>query len=262
MIVPGLAVAVLAAGYALDDAWATATWPWPDASLSHLFIGSILAAVATIFIWVGAVSEWGALPAGALNICIITGGWSIYLFIRAAEGHGQLPYASALAAGAVASATIGLCSRRVPIKDQRKMPALLRSAFVLFIAVLASAGTALLLRAQVFPWTLDERSAVMFGCIFWGAAFYFLSSLVHPWWHNARGQLLGFLAYDLVLLPRYLVLLSSHNMPYGPQTNFLSLGVYIGILVFSALVAIYYLFVDPYTRRWSLQERPAVETAG
>ena len=259
MIVSGLGVAMLAAGYAVNDAWATTTWPWPDAGLSHLFVGSILAAVSVIFIWIGAVGEWGAVPAGALNICIISGGWSIYLLIRAAEGHGQLPYASALAAGAVASTTIGLWARKLPLRDQRKMPAPLRWAFVLFVAVLASAGTSLLLRAQVFPWSVDERSAVMFGCIFWGAATYFLSSLVNPRWHNARGQLLGFLAYDLVLLPRYVVLLGSHNLPYGPQTNFLSLGVYIGILVFSAVVAIYYLFVDPSTRQWSLQERPAVD---
>ena len=57
----GLAVGAFSAGYSFNQEWATQTWPWPDGDFSHIFIGSILAAIAAIGIWIGAVGEWGAL---------------------------------------------------------------------------------------------------------------------------------------------------------------------------------------------------------
>jgi len=72
---------------------------------------------------------------------------------------------------------------------------------------------------------------------------YFLHGLVRPSWANARGQLLGFLAYDLILLVPFI----RHFDSVKPEHQ-LSLMVYTGVIVFSALLAIYFLFIHPSTR--------------
>ncbi|MGP8206949.1 MAG: hypothetical protein ACLQVK_13025 [Acidimicrobiales bacterium] len=257
-VVAGLALAVLAYGYALNQNWATQTWPWPDTDLSHLFVGSIAAAVAAIAIWIGATGEWGALRSAAIDVIVISGGLSVYFFVRLAEGKGLLGYALFFTAAALAGVAGWYWSRRVPIRDTRRMPVGLRAWFVLFAAITAATGTALLLRIQVFPWALDPRTAVMFGCVFLGAAAYFLYGLADPSWHNAKAQLVGFLAYDVVLFPRYVSLMSSTTGPYGypASVNSVHLDSYLAVLSLSSLVSIYYLFVSPRTRNWSVQERP------
>jgi hypothetical protein len=62
---------------------------------------------------------------------------------------------------------------------------------------------------------------------------------------NAIGQLLSFLAYDLVLIGPFLKLFGTVD-----PTLRLNLIVYFAVLVFSAAVAIYYLFIHPQTRDW------------
>lgn len=58
----------------------TAIWPWPDGQLSYLFIGSILAAVSAAMFWIGWTGEWGALPAGSLNVLVIAVTTTTYFF--------------------------------------------------------------------------------------------------------------------------------------------------------------------------------------
>lgn len=60
---------------------------------------------------------------------------------------------------------------------------------------------------------------------------------------NASGQLAGFLAYDIVLLPPFLTRLPSVAPEYR-----VSLIIYTAVLVYSALIAGYYLFLHPETR--------------
>jgi hypothetical protein len=95
----------------------------------------------------------------------------------------------------------------------------------------------------VFPWALNPDSSVIFGCIFIGDAFYFLYGLLYPRWHNAAGQLLSFLAYDLVLIGPFLMLFKTVK----PEFMF-SLIVYVAVLVYSGGLAVYFLFVNPKTR--------------
>ena len=45
---------------------------------------------------------------------------------------------------------------------------------------------------------------MLYSWVFLGAAVYFGSSLIRPLWANGRGQLMGFLAYDLVLIGPFL----------------------------------------------------------
>jgi hypothetical protein len=106
-------------------------------------------------------------------------------------------------------------SRRIPIRDIRPMPLPMRVCFVTFIVALLFAAITLVLRvAKIFPWPLYPDSSVRFGWIFYGDLCYFLFSLTNPLWHNARAQLISFLAYDIVLVP-----------PFIGQSNRLAVGL-------------------------------------
>jgi hypothetical protein len=120
---------------------------------------------------------------------------------------------------------------------------LVRISFGFFVLSLLLAGIALILRMPIFPWDLNPDSSVFFGCIFLGDAFYFIYALLRPRWGNAFGQLLSFLAYDLVLIVPFVQLLGS--VKPGHRINLI---VYIAVLVYSAGLAVYYLFIHPRTR--------------
>jgi hypothetical protein len=161
------------------------------------------------------------------------------------DGRSALwPYVVVMVLAALASLWLFWWSRRIPTRDTRTTPRLVLIAFGIFVITLFAAGTALVLRTQaIFPWPLQPDSSVMFGLIFIGDAFYFLYALLTPRWHNAKAQLLSFLAYDLVLLPPFV----GHLASVQPAHR-LSLMVYLGVLVASCVLALYYLFVDPATR--------------
>ncbi|MFT3890440.1 MAG: hypothetical protein QM730_02300 [Anaerolineales bacterium] len=93
------------------------------------------------------------------------------------------------------------------------------------------------------PLDLNPDSSIIFGCIFLGDAFYFLYGLLRPNWGNACGQLLSFLAYDLVLIVPFVLLINTVK-----PGHMLNLIVYIAVLVYSGGLAVYYLFVHPQTR--------------
>jgi len=130
-----------------------------------------------------------------------------------------------------------------PLNDSRPIPLLVKVSFGIFITSLILAGSALILHTPIFPWALNPDSSVIFGCIFLGDAFYFLHGLLYPRWHNALGQLLSFLAYDLVLIVPLISLFKTVQPEYR-----LNLVVYVGVLIYSGALAIYYLFVSPQTR--------------
>jgi len=202
------------------------------------------------FIWIGFTAEWGALAAGALTGLVMAAGQAIYLFLLAGRPDRQrlLPWAAWFALVALFSLGLLLWSRRIPIRDTRPLPRPLRISYVIFVVVLFLASSALILGQQIFPWQLNTDSGVMFGWIYMGDACYFLYSLLNPRWHNARGQLLSFLAYDLFLIPPFLGLFAVQT------SNFLSLSIYLLVLFYSGLLAVYYLFLDPVTRPWAVQE--------
>ena len=147
---------------------------------------------------------------------------------------------------AVVSLATFLWSRRFELRDPRPTPRLVRVSFGIFVVSLILAGSALVIQVPVFPWKLDPKSSVMFGCIFLGDAFYFLYGLIYPHWHNALGQLLSFLAYDLVLIFPFLLLFKTVKPEFT-----LSLAVYVAVLLYSAALAVYYLFINQRTRIWS-----------
>jgi hypothetical protein len=241
----GLVTLVLAIGFVFQSPIATALWPWPDGRYSYLFIGSILAAACVAMLWIGWTGLFGALPAGALNIFVIAFSAGIYfLGLAFQQGRSTLIfYGIASLLTAVASGGAFLWSRRFSLNDPRPTPLLVRISFGIFIASLLFAGGALLFRAPIFPWDLNPDSSIIFGCIFIGDAFYFLYGLIRPRWQNAFGQLLSFLAYDLVLIGPFLALSKTVDSDHS-----LGLIVYIVVLLYSGALAVYYLFIDAKTR--------------
>jgi len=243
-VLGGLVILVLALGFIFQIRFTINLWPWPDGRYSYLFIGSILAAVSAAAFWVGWTGEFGALPAGSLNIFVIAVTTSVYFFQLARDGRPELfPLGIAGLVSAIVSGAAFLWSRRFPFADARPTPALVRVSFGIFTASLIFAGVALILRIPIFPWTLNPDSSVIFGCIFLGDAFYFLYGLFRPRWHNALGQLLSFLAYDLVLIVPFVFLFQTVKPEY-----MLNLVVYVAVLVYSGAIAVYYLFINSQTR--------------
>ena len=244
LFVGGVLSLVMGLGFAFQLPFAIATWPWADGRLSYLFIGSILAAISVAMLWIGWTAEWGALPAGALNILVIgvttTGS---FFYLSANNRPELLPYAFAVIFMVIASTIVFFWSQKIPLGDKRPTPLPVRISFGIFIVALVLAGVAMILRLPIFPWPVKPDSSVIFGCIFLGDAFYFLYGLLKPRWHNALGQLLSFLAYDLVLIGPFLILFRTVK----PE-HLLSLTVYIFVLVYSGAVAIYYLFINQQTR--------------
>ena len=247
IIAGGIFVLLVALGYIFQVSIITNFWPWPDGRLSYVFVGSILAAVSAAMLWIGWADELGALPAGSLNVFVIQVAASIYLFQLYFQGNRPtlLLYGLATLAMAIASGLVFLWSRKLPLHDSRSTPRLVYVSFGIFIVILILAGGALIFRQPIFPWDLNPDSSVIFGSIFVGDAFYFLYGLLYPRWHNALGQLLSFLAYDLVLIVPFLLLFGTVK----PE-HMLSLIIYIAILVYSGAISIYFLFINEQTRKW------------
>jgi len=241
----GLIILAFAFGFIFQLPMSIRLWPWSDGRLAYLFIGSILAAVSAAALWIGWTGEFGALPAGSLNVLVIAVATSIYFFQLAMreDRPNMIPFGIMALFMALASGAAFLWSRRLPLSDSRPTPPLVKTSFGIFMASLVLASIALIFKLPVFPWSLKPDTSVIFGCIFAGDAFYFLYGLLYPRWHNALGQLLSFLAYDLVLIGPYLLLFKTVKPEYV-----LSLAIYVAVLVYSAAIALYFLFVNSETR--------------
>ena len=71
-----------------------------------------------------------------------------------------------------------------------------------------------------------------------GTAAYFAYGLLRPSWVNSAGQLVGFLAYDVVLIVPFLT-----RLPTTPAEFRVGLTIYTAVVIYSGLLAIYYLFI-------------------
>ncbi|HET7144334.1 MAG TPA: hypothetical protein VFI68_09975 [Anaerolineales bacterium] len=244
IFVGGLIFLLFAFGFIFRLLFATAIWPWEDGRYSYLFIGSILAAVSAAALWVGWTGEFGALPAGSLNVFVIALTTSIYFFKLSAQGRADMTLFGAFAAvSAAASLAAFFWSLNIPLKETRPMPKPVQVSFWIFIVSLFLSSGALILQTPIFPWALKPDTSVVFGCIFLGDAFYFLYGMFRPNWHNALGQLLSFLAYDLVLIVPFVGLLDTVE-----PARYINLIVYTAVLIYSGGLAVYYLFINPQTR--------------
>lgn len=247
-VVLAFAVAGLGVGLAVEADWATAAWPLPAGPLTHAFLGAILIALAAPVVWIGASGEWGAAASGGLFPAVSFLGLAAYLWGLRASGDPDVGLAAPVVATAVAAWGVGFVAwaRRVPLRDGRRSPRAVRVAFALFALVLAAAGAALLARVGgVLPWPVGARTSTVIGLVFLGAALPYAAGAASGRWHEARGPLLGFVAYDLALLPP---LVGRVDDVHGAAA--VSLAVYLAVLVASLALGARFLLVDRRTRPW------------
>ncbi len=261
LIVGGLLLFPLAWGFATGEEWATTWWLWDDTPLSYLFIASMQAAIGIAMIWIGATGALHMIAAGSLNLFVMLAGIAIYLLSgQEAMTPTVRTYGIVCAIFAIVNLGLVYWARQFVATDRRPMPIWLRFCFFLFVLALLLVGGALVTQQPgIFPWPLKPGTSVVFGWMFLGDAFYFLYALLRPRWVNAAPQLWSFLAYDLVLIGPFFALLGnpppvSENDLIPSELLEYNLTVYIGILIFSGLVAIYALFIDGRTRVWLREE--------
>jgi hypothetical protein len=244
----GVAALGVGVGLLLGQPWAIGLWPFGalESPLGLVFLASIAMAVAAPTIWIGLSGEVRAAQAGALNLLITFGGWSGYL-LSEGQRQGRIDWVATGAACAVAALTMALMailSGRTAWSDERWVSKWLRGSFAVFAALLIVVGGLLVAAAPtVFPWPAAPSSSVMYGWIFLGAAAYFIHAALQPRRANSTGQLLGFLAYDLVLIGPFIAHFSTVRSEHR-----LSLMIFTAVLVYSGVLAIYHLFIHADSR--------------
>jgi hypothetical protein len=256
----GVAVIALGLGYFAGLPYAAASWPWSESPFDFLLVSAFLVAAGAVLVWLGTTGEWGAAKAATANVGAMNAGAAIFLGARFAATRDArlLVRAIAFAVFAAANLAVFLWSRRHPIRDVRPAPRPVRVASAVYAAVLAVAATELLRRSEtIFPWALEATTETMFGWLFLGSAIYFAAGVGATRWHEVRGQLLAFLAYDLVLVVPYLAMFDGVY-----RDHLASLVVYVSVIIGSALFSAYYLFVHRATRGWAVVtgEAPAPTT--
>lgn len=251
LIVGGVLTLVLAAGFYTLSPWATNLWAAADSPLSYKFIASMAAAIAAAMLWIGITGNLHFMRAGAINLAVMFGGKAIFLGMNPSllnDAPLALPswlYIGICIIFSLFNVWLFFWAKRFPAPDPQPLPSGVRWAYIIFILSLITVGTSLVLRLpNILPWPLPPVTSILFGWMFIGDAFYFGYALFNPRWANGEAQLWSFLAYDLVLFSPFLAKLSS-----GLAPQFLMpMIAYLGILFFSSIVAIYFLFLNPSTR--------------
>jgi len=226
---------------------ATQLWPFHGTtSVTFIFVASIFAAAAASQIWAAATENYGAMAGIGLDyLAIFSAVFVISLNIQGADATTRLLFAAVSIASAAFGLALFLWAHRIPIDPQPSQPRVVRGSFVVFvIGLLAVGGLSIAGVPNIVPWQVTPELEALIGWMFVGAAMYFLYSLLRPSWLNSAGQLLGFLAYDVVLIVPFLT-----RLPTTPNQFVLGLTVYTAVLVYSAVIAIYYLFIHLPTRR-------------
>ena len=244
-VVVGLLQLLLAAGFFFRQPWATSFWPVPDTPLSYAFIAAILAGGAAPLIWIGLSEQWAGLAGYGLSFGIMYGGMALaaLLFYLRTPQIALLWFALVIAVAAALCAALFFQTRKIAWETQ-PTPNMVRLAFIAEVVVLAGAGLLLLFKVpNTLPWNLSPESSVLYGWVFLGLAFYYLYAVLKPQWIHALGPLLGFLVYDLVLISPLFARFGSLQ----PEHILGQVAASV-IIMFSAALGVYYLFVNTATR--------------
>lgn len=249
-------VGVLLAGLFLWQPPAlTELWPFARTTpMSHVLMAGFLLAGATSIVLAVALRRFGALAGVGLDVATSFAPIAVYAgALGLASGDvGMLVLAVVGAASFVGGWSLHRRSRGIPAVDARPMPRPVRSAFVVFVGALLLVGTLLVARVpNVAPWSMPAELSTFFGFLFLGSAAYFWYGLRRPTWDNAIGQLAAFLAYDLVMIEPLV-----ERLPTVPSSFALSLWLYIAVVVGSAILAAWYLLLDPRWRVWGRGSEP------
>jgi len=223
-------------------------WPFPGTTpLTFIFISSIFAAAAAPTLWAAATENYGALAGIGLDYLTILAPVSILSFLLGASGNDpkMTTYGIVCVFGALFGLGLTLWSARIPMDRTLPMPGLVRWSFVFFIVALLIVSSRLILKVPTIPWKITPDLSVVIGWMFLGAAIYFAYGLLRPSWLNSAGQMIGFLAYDVVLIVPFLT-----RLPTTPPEQQIGLIIYTGVVIYSGLLAFYYLFLHRPTRLW------------
>jgi hypothetical protein len=244
-ILTGLLHFVLAVGFFFQQAWATSLWPVPDTRLSYAFIAAILAGGGAPLIWAGLSGKLASLAGYGMSFGLMYAGMGIsaLLFYVRDRNPALVWFAFVMGVLAVAGGIIFMRTR--PIAENRQpTPQIVIYAFMAEVLILAGAGILLILKVpNTLPWNLSGESSVLYGWVFLGLAFYYLYAVLNRQWIHALGPLLGFLVYDLVLFSPLFARFG--NLQPEQVRGQVAASV---IIIFSAALGIYYLFVNPATR--------------
>ena len=245
LLAVGILQLILAAGFFFQQPWATSLWPVPDTRLSYAFIAAILAGGAAPLIWIALSEQFGGLAGYGISFGIMYAGMAlaVLLFYLRMQQPALLWFALVLGAAAAFCAALYFRTRN-SLQSSQPTPQIVRLAFIAEVLVLAGAGILLLLKVpNTLPWNLSPESSVLYGWVFLGLAFYYLYAVLHPQWIHALGPLLGFLVYDLVLFSPLFARFGSLQ----PEHILGQVAASV-IILFSAALGVYYLFVNPATR--------------
>jgi hypothetical protein len=239
-----------AAAFFFQWSFATDLWPFPGTTpLTFIFVASIFAAAAAPTLWVAMNQRFDLLAGIGVDYLTILTPMAVILFQLGASGEARMTgYGILCLFGALFGLTLVIWSLRIPMKKTFPMPGIVRGACVFFIIALLIVSTRLLMQIPTIPWALTPELSLVIGWMFIGAAFYFVYGLLRPDWMNAAGQLLGFLAYDIVLIVPFI-----KRLPNTPAEQMNGMIVYTLVVALSGLLAVYYLFLSPKTRAqtWS-----------
>jgi hypothetical protein len=252
-----LAVVEIAAALllALQVPWVVALPPFAGRSaMSNTFLASFLMASAAATVWCLAVHSSRGFAGIGLDTLVIFGGIALVLLIGDAGAGGTTTPMLGLVAilVSVASGWLLRWALRHPWTDPRPTPPLVVGSFALFVVALLIVGVLLVMRVpNVLPWRITPELSLLYGAMFLGASSYYAYGLLDRRWENAGGQLAAFLAYDLVLIvPFTRQLLAPDTSVYdvGDGSVPVNLVLYIGVIVYSGVLAIHYLFLSSATR--------------
>ena len=246
-LIAGLFGVALTIGFLFEVEAAQQIFPWSLSHLSSIFLASIFGALSAPVLWIGYKQEIAAAVGGAINLSVTYLGMAIFcfqLYFADTSRHAILIFAIACSLLLIGCIVLYFITRNFEFTDQKQMPAAVRYSFMGFAFVLLVAGTALILKTpNIFPWALSEELRVLYGWIFLGAMFYFIYGAWKPYWGNAQGQLVGFLIYDLILIIPFI----QHFSNVADEMR-LSLIIYICVLIYSGLLAAYFLFINRETK--------------
>jgi hypothetical protein len=227
-------------GFLTRADWALHLWPWPDGPLSYLFIASIVLAEGSTIAWTAATLNLNAVRGGALGFAAMNFGIAGYIFWLYGQRQELLLLNWAIVCGllGIGSIILFMIGGKYPRFNNPPSPMFVRQSFLIFAVALFIATAMLLARAPVvFPWPLKPDSSTMFGFLFLASVIYFFDGWLRPSLANSYGQLIGFLVYDIVLIPPYL-----RHWEKAAGGFRVSLAIYLIVLVWSAALAMWFLW--------------------